>query len=311
MPRARIDRAALRTPLHARRRVRREADRRRIATRTRQPLTAEQRAFDPLGRSRRSAGRKLGYALAAILGSLAVHGAVVGIGVIWRAQADKDRARDEVTIKVLQRPPEPPPEKKPPEPPPPVEKPTRAPPKIAKAPPPPVVEPPRPAKAPPLRVVGLNLESTTEGGSGPAFAVGNTRRGETAERAVAPKDLRAAPAEAAPVAAVHSIAGNQIASRIPVAGVKYTMPKRRHPKEPPFPETLKSQGIEGDVTVLVSLDTTGKVTSVKLIKESTYPEFNEAARAAALAEEFEPATRDGDPMPFTLSFTYRFRLEDK
>ena len=30
-----------------------------------------------------------------------------------------------------------------------------------------------------------------------------------------------------------------------------------------------------------------------------------------MTEEYEPATRDGVPIPSSLSFTYRFRLEDE
>ena len=62
---------------------------------------------------------------------------------------------------------------------------------------------------------------------------------------------------------------------------------------------------------MLSLDETGKVVKVKILKESQYPEFNEAARRTAMNEEFEPATRDGVPIAFSVSFTYRFRLEDE
>jgi protein TonB len=89
------------------------------------------------------------------------------------------------------------------------------------------------------------------------------------------------------------------------------MPKRKQQKKPAYPETLKSQGIEADVTVMVTLDARGKVTSVKIIKPAPYPEFNAAAEATAREEEFEPALRDGMPIPYTLSYTYRFRLEDQ
>ena len=88
-------------------------------------------------------------------------------------------------------------------------------------------------------------------------------------------------------------------------------PKRKSDHKPPFPPTLKSQGIEGQVTVLASIDATGKVTKVKIIKESPYPEFNEAARASVLAEEWEPATRNGVPMATAQEFTIKFRLEDE
>jgi protein TonB len=221
-----------------------------------------------------------------------------------------------VKILVRQKPPEPLLEKKP-EPPPPIEKPDRIPPKIAKAPPPEKKPepPPPPTKAPPVRVVGLSLESTTEGGAGPTFAVGNTRAGETATRAVAPKDVSPVPPEPAPNPIVARGPGksNQVASRVPVAGVKYENPKPRggNKLKPPYPPTLRSQAIEDDVTVLVAIDATGKVTSVKLIKPSQYPEMNESARATALEQEWDPATKNGEPMPQSLSYTYRFRLEDE
>jgi protein TonB len=292
-----------RLPLQERNRRRRQAAGERIARQIRRPLTAAQRIFDPLTRGRRPGGR-IGRAAAALLASAAVHGAVVALGlVIGRSEVGKREViHQEVKVEVRERPAPPPPE-------PPPEKPAPPPPqvKIARVPPPPKAPPPEPVKGPPPRVVGLSLESTSEGGEGPAFAVGNTRAGTTAEKAEAPKDVPPAPpAETAP-----SPSPNQVASRIPTTGITYTMPKRRSPSKPPYPETLKAQGIEADVPVMVHIDADGKVTSVKVVKPSPYPEFNESARRAAAAEEFEPATRDGVPIPYTLSFTYRFRLEEE
>jgi TonB family protein len=142
--------------------------------------------------------------------------------------------------------------------------------------------------------------------------VGNTRFGETADRAVAPKDVTPHPGlDPTATEARGPGRSNQAASRIPVAGVKIELPKRRRPRQPPYPSTLKSQGIEDDVMVLIAIDATGKVTSVKILKPSQYPELNESARVAALGEEYDPATKDGVPIPYSLSFTYRFRLEEE
>jgi TonB family protein len=105
-------------------------------------------------------------------------------------------------------------------------------------------------------------------------------------------------------------AANKAATRIPVAGAKYVLPRRKRPATLAYPEQLKSQGIEADVTVMVSIDATGKVTAVKIARGSSYPEFDAAARRAAMTEEFEPAMKDGAAIPYTLTFTYRFRLED-
>jgi TonB family protein len=52
------------------------------------------------------------------------------------------------------------------------------------------------------------------------------------------------------------------------------------------------------------------VTAVKILKESPYPEFNEAAKKAAMADEFEPATRNGVPTATTLKYNVSFRLVD-
>src|SRR5206468_852910 len=130
--------------------------------------------------------------------------------------------------------------------------------KIEAPPPPPKVAPP-PKIAPPPRVVGLSLESTVEGGGGPSFAVGNTRTGDTEKKAVAPSEVPPVPGPATrgPVAPPPESKGNQVASRIPVAGVRYELPKRKHERKPPYPETPKSQGLEGDVTVLVKIDAEG------------------------------------------------------
>ncbi len=301
-------RPSFRGPLGARKRFERQAARLRIAAHVQRRPTLEQQTFDPLLRGASSLQRRRFALTAAVVGSLAVHVVVIGIGMGLR-QPGGAAKHDEVKIEIKPPPPAPPPEKKP-EPPPPVEEPKKAPPKIVKAAPPPpqAVEPPKA-----VRVVGLSLESTTEGGDGPSFAVGNTRLGETAERAVAPKDVTAMPASGpvAPVGPPGSGKSNRAASRIPVAGVKYTQPQQKDKRKPLYPPTLKSQGIEADIWVVVSIDTNGKVTSAKVLKPSPYPEFDEAALTAAKVQEWEPATRDGVPMPYQTSFQYRFRLEDE
>jgi protein TonB len=293
-----------RLPLSQRNRERRQAARRRVGRHVRKPLTAAQRIFDPLRRDRRTSGARLGRVAAALLASAAIHGLVVVLGtVIGRTEVGRrDVVEQPVKVEMREHPAPPPP---PPPPAPPPEQPA-PPPRVAKLPPP-KAPPPEPVKTPPPRVVGLSLESTSQGGEGPSFAVGNTRAGTTAERAEDPTKV----APIAPAPTDEPAPANQAASRIPSAGITYTMPKRRAPSKPAYPETLKAQGIEADVPVMVSLDARGRVVSVKVVKPSPYPELNEAARRAAAAEEFEPATRDGVPIPYTLGFTYRFRLEDE
>jgi protein TonB len=266
-------------------------------------LSAAQLAFDPLTRPTHRPARRRERLALSVLGSLAVHGATVAVGLALGTGLLGPR-REEVKIEMRERPREPPPESKPE--PPQIEKPTRPAPKVAKSPPPPAAPPPK-AKVAPVRVVGLSLESTGEGGDGPAFAVGDTRMGETDKTAVAPKESAPPPPAAAAPGPARS---NQAASHLPVAGIKYEKPKPRKTPEPEYPAELKSQGLEADVMVLASIDVDGKVTSVKVIKGSPYPAFDEAARVAVLTYEYEPATRDGVATTYQLSFTVRFRLKD-
>ena len=76
---------------------------------------------------------------------------------------------------------------------------------------------------------------------------------------------------------------------------------------------LRSVGVThlSHVVVISSIDATGKVTDVKLLGGSGYPQFDEAALAVAREEEFEPALRNGTPIPYTLKYTYRFRINDQ
>jgi protein TonB len=161
--------------------------------------------------------------------------------------------------------------------------------------------------------VGINFESTVAGGNGPAFNTGTSRMGETSTTAADPK---VAAKETAGTSTKTSGSGGggvreqRTASNIPTQNSVFVKPRRAKPSKPPYPSTLKAQGLEGDVQVRVSLDTSGKVIQVTILKSSGQEAFDEAARKAALAESFTPATRDGTAVPFTLSYSYRFRIEE-
>jgi periplasmic protein TonB len=174
---------------------------------------------------------------------------------------------------------------------------------------------PEPAPAPepdpvPRRIVGLSLESTVEG-NGPSFATGTSRLGATETRAADPKSAQRAPApSAAPGPSPLPGSTQRVASHIPTRDTEFEKPRRLKPNRPEFPAALKAQGIEGDVTVRVDIAASGEVTNVSTVRSSGYPAFDEAARKAAASERFAPAIRDGTPVPFTLSYSYRFRIED-
>ena len=89
-----------------------------------------------------------------------------------------------------------------------------------------------------------------------------------------------------------------------------TKPERRTNRPPPYPDLLRQQGIEAEVVVVVNISTQAEVSGVTLAKGSTYPEFNEASKAAALAEEFTPATKNGEAVPYSLKYAHFFRLTE-
>jgi len=289
----------------------RAAARARVSALVVRPLSPEQRTFDPTDHRKRRAGARAAGLAGLVLGSAVTHGLLVGAGVLVAflvPDDDEEKDRGAVAVEVREREPEKQtePEKLPD--PPPVEPTPRRIEKAVKPPPrppdpAPAAEPP--PKATPRRVVGLSMESTVGGGAGPSFATGETRGGTTEKTAADPARKKAPPPPPDQAGT-----GNKQATRIPTAGVKLVLPKRRKPVVPDYPPALKAQGIEADVPVMVSLDATGAVTAVKILKSSGHPELDEAARKAALAESFEPASRDGVAIPYTLSYTYRFRLED-
>lgn len=235
----------------------------------------------------------------------------LGVGKLGAERAkERERLAIEMREREVEKPKAPEPEKPTPEPKKEIERAT-----VVKAPPAPKIEepPPKPDKKPPPRIVGLNFESTVgEGnGEGPAFAVGNTRMGETDKIAAKKEDV---PKERpAPVDGTEKpTTANQQATRIPVKGVTYTDAKYRGPQlKPEYPPTLKAQGIEGDVEVLVFIDATGKVTNVKVLHASPYAEFIESSMKTAFIQAWEAATRNGTPMASTRKYSYRFRITDE
>lgn len=160
------------------------------------------------------------------------------------------------------------------------------------------------------RVIGLDAQSTVEGGDGPSFAVGNTQNGETERVAVDPNKVDKLGSGAAPQDGPVQEAGpNQVSARAPTG--KYVGAKRvGGGLKPPYPRSLERRQIEGDVKVTVTLGAQGQVISVKILKSSGYPEMDEAALSTAQKETWSPATRDGQAVGETVSYTYRFRISD-
>ena len=81
--------------------------------------------------------------------------------------------------------------------------------------------------------------------------------------------------------------------------------------KPDYPPGLRREGIEGSVTVRVTIDEKGRVTAVALVK-ATDPRFFEETRQQALRYwRFDPARRDGVAVVSEQIMTVHFRLEDE
>jgi protein TonB len=267
---------------------------------------ASELSDDPLDQPRTS--RVELAVLLPLLVFAAVGAHVVFTGIVWAAGAifgtDRKHVDDEpVMVTVVEEPPPPPPEpERPPEPPPPEPEPAKPKPKpAAKLPPPPDPSPPKP----PPKLVGIDVGSTVAGGSGPSFGTGDSLAGETAATQQDKPETK--PTTEQPASETKT---NRTATRIPQKGVEVVKPKRLGVVKPNYPAKLRAQGIEADVVVEVRLDPSGTVLSASIVVPSDYPEMNDEALAAARREKFSPATRDGSPIDFTLTYTVRFRLSD-
>jgi TonB family protein len=162
--------------------------------------------------------------------------------------------------------------------------------------PPPAAPPPAPVK-----VVGLSLESTSEAGQGPTFAVGGTLEGSA--------PTTDAPAPPRPVPTAEPPSGPNRAARGLHPGSVLTPPRRLREVKPRYPDARRASGVEADVLLVVSLDAAGRVLSVTIGRSSHDDAFDDSARQAAREERFSPALRDGVPVATTFSFTTHFRLD--
>jgi protein TonB len=325
------------TQLTTRRSARRQADRARIHARVVHPIDTPHLTPDPLVH-RESRLISVVTTFRLLIAALVVHaGAILLLALISNVVGQSsqyqapERMRVRITEEVVPTEEEPPPVAALPT----VEGPVR--PDFSPAPtepaaadppkPPPMHEPPTsepadpnepPPEQLPRRIVGLSLESTVTG-SGPAFAVGTSRRGKTERRAKDPKVASRAPTGQGTGTGAGTgnrpsrpeVREQREASRIPSRDAEFKKPRRLTPNRPPYPPTLKAQGIEGDVTMRVQIAEDGRVEHVSVIRSSGHQAFDDTARRAARAERFAPATRDGKPVPFTLTYSYRFRIDEQ
>lgn len=200
-------------------------------------------------------------------------------------------------IELKPPPPPPPPEEPKPEP----EKPKPPPVRVQAPKPPPVEAPPPPNDTPPPEtppkpvplVVGISLSSTVASG-GFAAPVGNTLYGKTADKAVDAQEVKpyAAPKYVPP--------GGADTDPRPLFEFKL--------KDRDYPEEARKNEIEGEVVLKVTIDASGNVAAVVVLRGPGYG-LNEAAAAAMKKFRWAPATKNGEPVGTTIVYKYTFLLD--
>jgi TonB family protein len=87
-------------------------------------------------------------------------------------------------------------------------------------------------------------------------------------------------------------------------------PKLVHFENADYPSEAQARGLQAQVVLKLTIDRQGKVTRTEVVEPAGHG-FDEAARAAALKFVFEPATRDGKPVPAVILYRYDFTLTPK
>ncbi|HVY25534.1 MAG TPA: TonB family protein [Polyangiaceae bacterium] len=87
-----------------------------------------------------------------------------------------------------------------------------------------------------------------------------------------------------------------------------TAPKLVQAAQPVYPPEKLKSGENAQVALVLTLDDTGQVTDVA-VAESAGEDFDQAAIEAAKQLRFEPAQRDGKPVPAKIPFRFQFEAQ--
>jgi len=158
-------------------------------------------------------------------------------------------------------------------------------------PPPPNQPPPKevPPTPPPIHI-GVNLESTVQGG---AFAapVGNSMYGVAPVQAPTPVAVK-------PYWAAKYVAPSRV-SELPVLLDEV---------KAPYPPAARKEGVEGQVILMMTIDDEGKVAEVKSISGPGHG-LNEAAVRAARQFRWKPAKLNGLAVSTEIRYVYSFEID--
>ncbi len=78
--------------------------------------------------------------------------------------------------------------------------------------------------------------------------------------------------------------------------------------QPPYPPQSEEAEEEGSVGLRVRVEANGRASDVQLAKTSGYPRLDRSALRTVRGWRFTPATRGGEPIPYTYIFSVQFKL---
>lgn len=118
------------------------------------------------------------------------------------------------------------------------------------------------------------------------------------------------PRQAPPALEASSAASPETAVTTAAFDLPSSVPRPVSTPPPAYPRASIRRGERGDVIVLVKVDASGGVTDVDLVSSSQHRRLDRAALAAARRWRFEPAVRDGQPVPAELRIPFSFVPEE-
>jgi len=101
--------------------------------------------------------------------------------------------------------------------------------------------------------------------------------------------------------------GNGVAQPAYKVGGDVSAPKPIFKPEPPYTDKARKDKVQGTVQLLLVVDAEGKVSDAKVVK-ALDPGLDASALRTVRTWQFQPATRDGKPVPVKVTVEVDFRL---
>lgn len=160
----------------------------------------------------------------------------------------------------------------------------------------------------PVHLEGLTMESTVEGGEGPAMKIGQgIDSGRITNRYVDPNrfgEIKTRPGARGDGRGTGM--GDGTASS---EGCEDTEAKVLNQVEADYTVLARRRGVEGQVVFLVTIGRDGRASSVELVDGLGFG-LDEAAEAAIRQWRFEPATRNCEPVSSRRRVAYEFEISE-